>query len=247
MNLLLAEDDPVSRSFLMEVLSTAGHRVSACGDGPAALSEAIDAPFDLLLLDLNLPGLRADQLLSRLRSTPDAANALTPAIVLTADLDPQRHRDLLAAGFARAASKPLTVAELLALIAGQQGQEMTQVAAESSALPDWDDAAALLALGGNRRALDSLRGLFRLELATQRQRLATALASGECEVAAGELHRLRAACGFCGAARLGALARGIGAVLEAGCNPAKGDIACLDAAFATLLQSEVAPTAGGVG
>ena len=69
-------------------------------------------------------------------------------------------------------------------------------------LPNWDDAAALAALGGEQRHVDALRRLFLEELPGQRRAVAAALAAGDVEAAGRELHRLRASCGFVGAARL---------------------------------------------
>ena len=54
--ILLAEDDDSLRAFLQRALERAGHHVTACPDGEAAL-EALEAErFDLLLTDIVMPG-----------------------------------------------------------------------------------------------------------------------------------------------------------------------------------------------
>jgi HPt (histidine-containing phosphotransfer) domain-containing protein len=76
-------------------------------------------------------------------------------------------------------------------------------------LPNWDDAAALTALKGEQAHVDALRRLFLDELPAQRQAVLAALAAGDIERAGRDLHRLRASCGFVGAARLAEAVRGL--------------------------------------
>ena len=209
MNLLLAEDDTVSRTFLVEVLLAAGHSVDAVGDGHAALALAQKKAFDLLLLDVSLPGIRGDQLLVALRrveSAPAGMGRHVPAIALTAELDARRRAGLIAAGFVAAASKPISSDDLVALVADHRSNvSIAPVIAHSK--PLWDDRSALAIAGGNQASVAALRGLFRIELRAQKQRLLAAIAAHDVATLTAELHRLRASCGFCGAARLGELAR----------------------------------------
>lgn len=68
-NILLAEDDSSMRQFLAAALEKAGHGVSACVDGLAALAllEQEGAAFDLLLTDIVMPGLDGIELSYRAR------------------------------------------------------------------------------------------------------------------------------------------------------------------------------------
>src|SRR5690606_27818673 len=63
----------------------------------------------------------------------------------------------------------------------------------------WDDAPALAAVADNPATLAALRKLMLADLPAQRDRI---LAAPHSPQARDELHRLRAACGFCGAALL---------------------------------------------
>jgi two-component system, OmpR family, response regulator len=190
---LLAEDEAVSRRYLADALAALGHDCVACGDGDAALAAARAERFDLLLLDYNLPRRRGDALLAELRGQGGAASQGTPAIALTADHDDATGRRLLAAGFARVAHKPLTLAALAELLANQL------VTPEARR---WDDDAALRATGGAGDIVAALRALMLAELPQQRRSVVEALARDERDVAQDTLHRLRAACGFCGATAL---------------------------------------------
>lgn len=191
--ILLGEDDPVSRRFLGDALQALGHECVAAADGEDALAHACRARFELLLLDYNLPRRRGDALLADLRGRNDAASRDAPAIALTADVDPGLHRRLLEAGFARVAHKPIGLASFAALIESQLG---------SPSAPRWDDAAALRTTGGAPDIVEALRQLMLSELPPQRRAVIEAVARGDHAAARDTLHRLRAACGFCGATAL---------------------------------------------
>jgi CheY-like chemotaxis protein/HPt (histidine-containing phosphotransfer) domain-containing protein len=203
--LLLAEDDPVSRAFLSEALAGPAFRVDVVPDGRQALRAARATRYDLLLLDLNLPHLAAHQLLPRLRRDPAARSADAPAMVLTADADPILHAALCGSGFVAVLSKPVAMDALLEAVAaalhGVGARPRSNVPPPLSTL-DWDDSVALAAANGNPDIVRALRPLMLAELPAQRERTIDALDRNERAAAAAELHRLRAACGFCGASRL---------------------------------------------
>jgi HPt (histidine-containing phosphotransfer) domain-containing protein len=74
-------------------------------------------------------------------------------------------------------------------------------------LPAWDDEVALSALKGERAHVAALRRLFLDELPAQSRAIERAIADGDASAAAGVLHRMRASCGFVGAAQLGEAVR----------------------------------------
>ena len=69
-------------------------------------------------------------------------------------------------------------------------------------LPVWDEERALAAMGGNRRSLQSLRRMFLDELPGLRQQMLAAQCVGDADSMQAVLHKLKAGCGFVGAARL---------------------------------------------
>jgi two-component system OmpR family response regulator len=225
LQILLAEDDAVSRQFLLEVLAAAGD-VAAFGDGAAALAAARTRRFDLLLLDQRLPDMSGRDLLGRLRADAAAASRHARAIALTAGLDHAEAAMLRAIGFAQALPKPVEAARLLACIRG--GHEYRAPAAAHT-VPALDDDAALRALAGNRTALAQLRGLLRAELPQQLDRIRHGFGRRDAAAVGAVLHRLRASCGFCGATALATAAT----ALEAAIREERFDEPALNA----LLQS----------
>jgi two-component system cell cycle response regulator CpdR len=66
-SILLAEDDDSVRQFLAGTLEQAGHAVTSCPDGLAALAALEGDPFDLLLTDIVMPGLDGIELAAKAR------------------------------------------------------------------------------------------------------------------------------------------------------------------------------------
>jgi len=78
-HLLLADDDPELSLMLKEYLERDGFRVDTVLDGTLALKRALDEDFDLIILDVMMPGLNGLDVLRGLR-----AEKITPVLMLTA-------------------------------------------------------------------------------------------------------------------------------------------------------------------
>ncbi|MBT2745114.1 response regulator [Lysobacter sp. ISL-42] len=106
--LLLVEDDPTVAEVIAGLLRAQGHRVSHVANGLAALAETATAPFDLAMLDLDLPGINGLDLARQLR----AQGFAQPLIAVTARADADAEPQAVAAGFDRFLRKPVTGAML---------------------------------------------------------------------------------------------------------------------------------------
>jgi DNA-binding response OmpR family regulator len=82
---LLVEDEDQLRRVMKDLLEREGYRVAEARDGAQALDEVDRHAPDLIMLDLNLPGLDGYGVLQRLRSRPSTSEI--PVIVLTAKGD----------------------------------------------------------------------------------------------------------------------------------------------------------------
>ncbi|HEX6843890.1 MAG TPA: response regulator [Actinomycetota bacterium] len=80
--ILLVEDHPTMREATRMILDGEGHTVDEAVDGHAALARLRAARYDLVLLDLNIPGLSGPDLLTAIRADP--ATAGVHVIVVTA-------------------------------------------------------------------------------------------------------------------------------------------------------------------
>ncbi|MEJ8280463.1 response regulator transcription factor [Pseudonocardia spirodelae] len=78
--ILVAEDEPRIASFVKKGLVAAGFAVTVVPDGPGVHDHAVTGGYDLLVLDIGLPGMDGFEVLRRLR----AAGSAVPVIILTA-------------------------------------------------------------------------------------------------------------------------------------------------------------------
>lgn len=81
MKILVVEDEPPLRRSLERALREEDYIVETASDGPDGLALALRGDFDLVLLDVMLPGLDGWEILRRLRATPGLR---TPVLMLTA-------------------------------------------------------------------------------------------------------------------------------------------------------------------
>lgn len=197
--LLLVEDDPISRQFLEEALRALPATVDSAGDIAEAVALAAAQPHALWLVDAHLPDGDGAQCLRVLREL----HADTPALAITASSSRPELDGLCRDGFLEVLCKPVSVALLQGTVRRLLGEPVAGIREPSPGkLPVWDEARALAAIGGNRAALQSLRTMFQAELPGLRSQLQAARAAGDAEAARAVLHKLKAGCGFVGAARL---------------------------------------------
>ncbi|HXU30486.1 MAG TPA: response regulator transcription factor [Thermoanaerobaculia bacterium] len=111
---LVVEDDEAIASGLAFNLERKGYEVVVESDGAAALDRAAAGPFDLVILDVRLPGIDGFQVCQRLR----AAGNFTPILMLTARGQPDDVIFGLKMGADDYVIKPFDLAELLARVEG---------------------------------------------------------------------------------------------------------------------------------
>lgn len=109
--ILVVDDNEANRVLLQEMLELAGHRVVLATDGPGALGSVAEEEPDLLLLDVNMPGMDGLEVCRRLRA--DAATASLPIILVTALADRSHRLVGIAAGANDYLTKPIDRADLL--------------------------------------------------------------------------------------------------------------------------------------
>lgn len=103
--ILIIEDDAASLELLTYILEQAGHLVRSAADGPSGLHAALEFQHDLVLCDLQLPGLSGYEIVGRLRSRSDWKPV--PIVAVTAYSMPGDREAALAAGFSAYMTKPI--------------------------------------------------------------------------------------------------------------------------------------------
>ncbi|WP_044985763.1 response regulator [Sorangium cellulosum] len=117
MRILLCEDQDAIRRMIEALVGASGHEVIGVGTGPEAVERALTEPFDVLLLDLMLPGsMDGFEVCARLRADP--ATAGLPIVVISALDDREARARAEALGATAYYAKPFRPLELLELIGG---------------------------------------------------------------------------------------------------------------------------------
>lgn len=117
--ILVVDDDALTRKMLVRTLSAAGFRCGESESGEDAWKRLHAEPPALLLLDLNMPGLNGADLLKRMRADRDPAIQRIPTIMLTGHSGEQIEVLCLDAGADDFVTKPINIAVLRARIETQ--------------------------------------------------------------------------------------------------------------------------------
>ncbi|HEX2525240.1 MAG TPA: ATP-binding protein [Geminicoccus sp.] len=111
--ILVAEDNLTNQQVVRRILESAGHQVVIVGSGQDAVERIADEPFDLVLMDLNMPRMGGIEALKLMRFTEDD---LPPVVALTADATQATIDACRAVGFTDYAMKPIDAPVLLGLM-----------------------------------------------------------------------------------------------------------------------------------
>jgi CheY-like chemotaxis protein len=115
LEILFIEDDAMNRRVVGDMLEVAGARMTEAESAEVGLELIDKKEFDVLLLDLRMPGVDGFQALQRIRSRGDEKSALK-IIVLTADTAVDLLNDCLVAGADEVLFKPVAMDALFEAI-----------------------------------------------------------------------------------------------------------------------------------
>lgn len=145
-DILLVEDNEINRLVVQGMLTRLGHRVTLAEDGRSALALVTERPFELALLDINLPDMDGMTLREDLAAISEEMHERSlPAIAISAQMYPEDIRHCLAAGFVDFVGKPVRLAVLANAIdqlfrqegASIEPQVQLSVAVPPTNQPEW--------------------------------------------------------------------------------------------------------------
>lgn len=120
--ILVIEDEPTLARLLSYNLSQEGYETKVADHGGDGLQTAVQQPFDLIILDIMLPGMNGFEILSKLRQKGNK----TPVIILTARNAEEEVVQGLKFGADDYITKPFGVAELLARVSAVLRRTMSE-------------------------------------------------------------------------------------------------------------------------
>jgi len=158
-NILVAEDNLLNQRLIQHVLQELGHRVTIVGDGSAALARIEMQEFDMVLMDLHMPGLSGLEAVRLLRAREQEDGGHLAVIALTAQAvsgDAERCRH---AGMDGYLTKPLDIEELERVITRVQGTSAPRTVPPDDGLP-YRRAVLEHRVGSDPAFLLELSGIF---------------------------------------------------------------------------------------
>ena len=225
LNLLLVEDNPVNQRVARLVLASTGHLVDVVDNGLSAIEAVRTKRYDVVLMDVQMPGLDGMETTKRIRALPPPASK-TPIIAVTANAMSGAREEYLAAGMDDYISKPFQPAELRAQVerlaaadAARRNIEIVDCAAPSqTSMPPIFDPARLDELKEmtDKAKFADMVGEFAQGLEARIARLSDLVAQANWSEAAREAHDIGGISGTVGAARLSSLARELEAICKTG-------------------------------
>ncbi|WP_296597837.1 ATP-binding protein [Phenylobacterium sp.] len=115
LRILSIDDNAVNLLVLDQLLTSLGHAVSKASSGSEGLRALGEERFDLVLTDIQMPGLTGVDVLEALRCAP-GPNQHIPVVALTADVTSGGRQRYLDQGFTEHAAKPIQLQDLLGAI-----------------------------------------------------------------------------------------------------------------------------------
>jgi CheY-like chemotaxis protein len=115
LRILCAEDNPYGRVILNTILTELGHKVDFAGSGEAAVEAVARGGYDLVLLDVILPGVDGIEATRRIRAREGAPH--TPIIGISGRASPSDEANARAAGMDAYVMKPVSPSRLAEVIA----------------------------------------------------------------------------------------------------------------------------------
>jgi len=111
--ILYVEDNPQNQRLVRKILTAKGYLIIEAVDGPSGLDTALRECPDLILMDINLPGIDGLEVTRRLR---ESSIAETPIIALTANAMRGDREKVLESGCSEYLQKPVSSATLVDMV-----------------------------------------------------------------------------------------------------------------------------------
>lgn len=213
LRILLAEDNLINQKLAVALLEKSGHQVSIVDNGIKALRALENQPFDLVLMDIQMPELDGLAATRQLRKREQVSRTHIPVIAMTAYAMKGDRENCLAAGMDQYLSKPIRGQDLEQAIDGlfeaglltgkpemlpQRNQPVRETGGSSPDRgdPQIDWRKALRNTAGDEQLLEELLWTFLEEVPRLQQRMEQALQAEDRVEVRKLAHSIKGSLGF---------------------------------------------------
>jgi signal transduction histidine kinase/ActR/RegA family two-component response regulator len=194
--ILLVEDILANQLVTATLLRREGHLVDIATDGQEALRAVADLPYDLVFMDIFMPGMSGFDVARRIRAMPSPAGSM-PIVALTANVSPDDHALCREAGMNRLLGKPVALPDLMDALAelAWPGLPERSAAMRAAAAPPRNPVLSAERIGELRNSLpgDMLGGMVEeclIDLQARLPALRRAMEAGNSDDVAAQAHAM---------------------------------------------------------
>ena len=216
LQILLAEDNRVNQIVATRIVEKMGHSVAVAANGQLVLTLLATQPFDLLLMDVQMPEMDGLTAARKIRESEQSTLCHLPIIAMTAHAMKGDRERCIAAGMDGYVSKPIDgelLAEAIASVLGGK-DELTAVSSKApketaapASLIAWDLGATLERLGGDETLLYEVVEIFLEGAPRHMAALRQAVAQEDAKTIEEISHTLRGELGYLGISEISQKAR----------------------------------------
>ncbi|MGR9052815.1 MAG: response regulator [Gammaproteobacteria bacterium] len=193
-SILIADDNTVNRLLLRNQLEDRCSKITAACEGKEALHYLISERFDLVLLDLQMPGYHGLELIKKVREE-HCINRDTPIVAVTAYAQTSERKNIIARGFDECLIKPILTEQLYEIV------DLWKPLCPSQ--PNWTanksySGQLLEKTAHNRELAITIVNKLLDELPRQLVEIEAALDKSDFEIAREVTHKLHGSVSFCG-------------------------------------------------
>jgi two-component system sensor histidine kinase/response regulator len=193
LRVLLAEDNPVNQMLAARLVEKLGHTATLAGNGRDALTLWQQQPFDLILMDVQMPEMDGLAATAAIRQREKTTGGHIPIVAITAHAMKGDRERCLAAGMDAYLPKPIgapRLAEVLRELFEGGHKSATEAHAPGGTL---DQETLLARVGGDRKLLRELIDVYLADSPKQRVRIRKAVAARDANELREAAHALKGA------------------------------------------------------
>ena len=220
-SVMVVDDHPGNLKLARVFLEELGADVTACDSGASALEAFTAEDFDLVFMDIQMPGMDGKTTTAKMRAC-ETGSKHTPIVALTAHALENERRDLLDSGLDDYLSKPISEQQLRHTLEKWVLKTTRDDLIQKSEEPDtrnqdvFDAALARRRAGGREALANEMLTMLLDSLVTDRPAISAAFDRGDDDTLLENVHKLHGATRYCGTPRLEHAAKALEEALKTG-------------------------------